>query len=138
MSFVSFGIRVISRLIAFLLIAEALFAALRLATLLPQIGIYDGPVVALIFGRGALGALQFAGGWMLANHRPAGPGLARSALIAGAVLTILDVGLRLALSGVGYWYRWQYSAGYCAYAVAAWGILRSAYRSIDSSVHRSI
>src|SRR5512132_3559539 len=100
-------VRVLTRLIAFLLIAEALFSALRLATLLSQLGIYDPVAIALIVARGALGALQFTGGWMLATHRPAGPVLARWALAGGAALTVLDVGLRLAPSTVYYWYRWQ-------------------------------
>ena len=134
----SFRIHVIARVVAFLLIAEAMFGALRLAGLLSQLGIYEPFVRVLILARGALGALQFAGGWMVANHRPAGPVLARSALIAGALLTVLDVGLRLAPSGVPYWYRWQYTAAYCVYAGVAWGILRAAYRSIDPFADRSI
>jgi len=128
-------VRVITRLIAFALIAEALFSALRLATLLPQLGIYDPLAIGLIVARGALGALQFTGGWMLANHRPAGPVLARWALAGGAVLTVLDVGFRLAPSNVYYWYRWQYTGAYLAYAAMAIAVL-SRYRSINGSMDR--
>lgn len=112
-------IRVITRAVAFLLIAEALFGALRLSMLLPQLGIYDPVAIVLIFARGALGALQFAAGWLLANKRPAGPVIARWALVAGAVLTVFDVGLRLAPSSIYSWYRWQVTAAYAAYAAAA-------------------
>lgn len=110
---------VLSRLIAFLLIAESLFGALRFAELLSQLRIYDAVAIALILARGLLGALQFVGGWQLANRRPAGPALARAALISGAVLTILDVGLNLAPTGIYYWYRWHVTAAYFVYAIVA-------------------
>ena len=89
-------IRVIVRAVAFLLIAEAMFGALRLSVLLSQLGIYDALAIVLILARGALGVLQFTGGWLVANHRPPGVVFARWALVAGAVLTIFDVGLQLA------------------------------------------
>ena len=127
-------VRVIAvRVIAFLLIAEALFGALRLSMLLPQLGIYDPVAIALIAVRGTLGALQFAGGWLLANKRPAGPVIARWALIAGAVLTVFDVGLRLAPSSIYYWYRWQVTAAYGLYAVTAIWCISAASDSDDGT-----
>ena len=93
-------IRVITRVVAFLLIAESLVGALRLSGLLAQIGIYDALAIALILARGALGVLQFTGGWLLANHRPAGAVFARWALAAGAVLTVFDVGFQLAPTSI--------------------------------------
>ena len=119
-SFVSFMlIRVIARVIAFLLIAESMFGALRLSTLLAQLGIYDALAIALILARGAVGVLQFTGGWLLANHRPAGAVFARWALFAGAVLTVLDVGLQLAPTDIYPWYRWHVTVAYGIYAVVA-------------------
>jgi hypothetical protein len=114
---------VLSRLIAFALIAESLFAALYVANLLPQIGIYDALAIALVFTRGALGALQFTGGWMLANRRPQGTVLARWALVAGAVLTVFDVGFNLAPTSIYPWYRWHVTALYAVYALGAIWVL---------------
>jgi hypothetical protein len=85
----------------------------------------------LILARGLLGALQFAGGWMLANRRPAGVVIARWALLAGAALTVLDVGFRLAPTNIYYWYRWQATAAYCIYALAATLALRNGKGSMD-------
>jgi hypothetical protein len=117
--------RVITRALAFLLIAESMFGALRLSVLLSQLGIYDALAIALILTRGALGVLQFTGGWLLANHRPAGVLFARWALFAGAVLTIFDVGLQLAPTSVYHWYRWHVTVAYGAYAAAAiWCLTR--------------
>ena len=112
-------IRVIARVIAFLLIAEAMFGALRLSVLLSQLGIYDTLAIALILGRGALGVLQFTGGWLLANHRPAGVLFARWALVGGAVLTVFDVGLQLAPTSIYHWYRWHVTVAYAVYAAGA-------------------
>lgn len=112
-------IRVIARIIAFLLIAESMFGALRLSGLISQLGIYDALAIALILARGALGVLQFSGGWLLANHRPAGAVFARWALVAGAILTVFDVGLQLAPTDIYYWYRWHVTVAYGLYAMAA-------------------
>ena len=120
MSFPSFMlIRVIVRIIAFLLIAESMFGALRLSVLLAQLGIYDALAIGLILARGALGVVQFTGGWLLANHRPAGAMFARWALAGGAILTIFDVGLQLAPTSIYHWYRWQVTGAYAVYALAA-------------------
>ena len=109
------------RLIAFLLIAESIVNGMHVAGLLPALPGHDVSVVVLILARGLVGALQFAGGWTLAKRRPAGAPLARTALLVAAVLTTLDVGLNLAPTPVYYWYRWQFTAAYWAYAVlAAW------------------
>ena len=114
-------IRVIARAIAFLLIAESMFGALRLSVLLSQLGIYDALAIALILARGAAGVLQFTGGWLLANHRPAGVVFARWALLAGAILTVFDVGLQLAPTSIYHWYRWHVTVAYGVYAaVALW------------------
>jgi hypothetical protein len=128
-------IRVITRLIAFLLIAEALVGALNFTQLLPQISIYTPLTIALILLRAAVNAFLFVGGWTLANRRPQGPALARYALVASAVLTIFDLGLNLAPAMVYAWWRWQATAAYIIYAAACVWVLRNvAYRSVDSSI----
>ena len=113
-----------ARLIAFLLIAEALTGALRVAGLLPRLGGYDAVAVALILARGGLGVLQFTGGWLIATHRPQGRVIAGWALIGGAVLTPVDVGLGLAPTSIYPWYRWRFTIAYVAYALLAWRLIR--------------
>jgi hypothetical protein len=117
-------IRVISRLIAFCLIAEALFGALNFTQLIPQIVIYTPLTIALILLRAMVNAFLFVGGWTLANRRPQGPALARYALAAGAVLTLFDVGLNLAPTMIYPWWRWQVTAGYFIYAMTCILILK--------------
>ena len=63
---------ILVRLLAFALIFEAMFAGLYVANLLGELQIYDAIAIALILARGVLGAVQFAGGWLLANRRPQG------------------------------------------------------------------
>ena len=109
-------LRVITRALAFCLLAEALLSATRLVGLLSVLAAYDGVALLLIVLRAALAPLQFAGGWFLATHRPQGPPLARAALVAGTVLTVFDVGLALAPLPVYYWLRWQATGLYALYA----------------------
>src|SRR5436190_24103729 len=87
---------ILVRLVAFALIAESMFGALRMATLISQLGTYDWVAVALILLRGMLGALQFAGGWLLASRRPQGFVLSSWAFAAAALITPFDVGMGLA------------------------------------------
>ena len=124
------GYRVISRVIAFALIAESLFGALYVTTLLSSLQGYDAVAVALIVARGLLGALQFVAGWTLANRRPVAVVLARWALAGGVILTVLMVGFYLAPTDIYHWYRWQWTAGYCIYATLGIAVIRRAYRSI--------
>ena len=130
-------IRVIVRVLAFCLIAEAMFGALRLSVLLVQLGIYDTLAIALILARGAIGVLQFTGGWLLANHRPPGVVFARWALLAGAVLTIFDVGLQLAPTSIYHWYRWHVTVAYGIYALAAIWCLTLQQPGTASDLHSS-
>jgi hypothetical protein len=112
-----------------------LFGALNFAQLVPQIGIYTAPTIALILLRGVVNAFLFAGGWTLANRRPQGPALARYALAASAVLTLFDVGLNLAPTSVYPWWRWQVTGGYGIYVtICIWALKSIDYRSIDPSI----
>jgi hypothetical protein len=127
--------RVISRLIAFLLIAESLFGALNFTQLIAQIGIYSPLTIVLILVRAIANACLFVGGWTLANRRPQGSALARYALLASAVVTVFDVGLNLAPTGVYPWWRWQVTGGYFIYAGACiWALKNMEYRSVDPTI----
>jgi hypothetical protein len=114
----------LARLLAFLLIAESMLGGLRIAGLLPQLAGHDAVAIILILLRGLLGALQFAGGWMIATRRPTGPAIAQWAFLGGAILTPFDVGLGLAPTPIYAWLRWQVTAAYCVYAVGAAVFLR--------------
>jgi hypothetical protein len=105
--------------ISLCLLLESAFNALHVAALLSVIGGYDPVAKLLIAARGLVGALQFAGGWTLAARRPAGPVLARTALLVAAVITTLDVGFDLAPMDVYPWWRWQVTAAYWIYAMVA-------------------
>jgi len=107
-----------------LLIAESMFVAMHVATLARQIGIYEPVTILLIVLRGLLAALQFAGGWTLAQRKPQGRTLAMYGLIGGALLTPIDIGLGLAPSPIYAWWRWQATAIYAAYAVGGIVLLK--------------
>jgi hypothetical protein len=121
--------RVLVRLIAFLLIAESMFVAMHVATLVRQIEIYEPVAVLLIVLRGLLAALQFTGGWTLAQRKPQGRMLAMYGLIGGALLTPIDIGLGLAPSPIYAWWRWHAVGIYVVYALAAVAMLRAATQS---------
>ena len=114
----------IVRLIAFALIFEAMFAGLYVVNTMGQLGIYDDVAVTLIVARGVLGALQFAGGWLLANRRPQGLVLALWGLAGGAIVTILGVGFDLAPTSIYHWLRWQATGVYVIYACLSITVLR--------------
>ena len=122
----SFILRVIVRVVAFLLIAESLLTAARMASMLPVLAVYDGVALLLIVLRALLVPLQFAGGWSVASRRPQGPPLARAALVLGAALTVFDVGLGLAPSPVYPWWRWQAALAYAIYASIGVIVMRRA------------
>ena len=96
-----------------------MFGALRVADLISRLGTYDPIAVALILARGLLCALQFVGGWLLANRRPQGFALAQLAFAGAALITPFDVGMGLAPTPVYAWLRWQVTIGYEVYAIGA-------------------
>lgn len=113
------------RFLAFLLIAEALFAGARVTQFVPRLGGYDPIAAVLILSRGLLGALQFTAGWLLATRRPPGLALGQAAYVAAAILTAIDVGMGLAPTEVYAWIRWQVTLVYAMYAIAAAMFLRT-------------
>jgi hypothetical protein len=115
----------IARLIAFLLIFEAMFAALYISNEIGQLGT-NGPIaMVLVLARGLAGAVQFAGGWQIATRRPPGPVIAQWGLGLGAVITVLGVGFALAPTSIYHWLRWQVTVVYVVYAVGAILFLQS-------------
>jgi len=119
-------LRAIRRAVAFLLIAESLLTAARMASMLSVLAVYDGVALLLIVLRALLAPLQFAGGWFVASRRPQGPPLARAALVLSAVLTVFDVGLGLAPAPVYPWWRWQAALVYAIYASIGVSVMRRA------------
>jgi hypothetical protein len=115
---------ILSRVIAFLLILEAMLAAFHFANLLSFLAVHDGIALALIVARVLLAALQFSAGWMIASRRSQGYSLGPWALAAGALLTPLDVGLNLAPTLVEQWWRTEVTIGYALYAAVGIWILR--------------
>jgi hypothetical protein len=114
------------RLLSFLLIAEAIVNGLGVATLISALPGHDTSVVIFVLLRGLVSALQFAGGWSLAQRRASGLALARTALLVGVILTFFDVGLNLAPTNIPYWYRWHWTATYAGYALAGLWLLHRA------------
>jgi len=106
-----------------------MFAGLYITNLIGQLQIYDAIALALIFLRGLIGAVQFAGGWLLATHRPQGALFAQWGLAGGAIVTILGVGFDLAPTSIYHWLRWQATGVYCLYALASIVLLRARGRS---------
>ena len=124
----SLFVRVIRRAVAFLLIAESLLTAARMASMLSVLAVYDGIALLLLVLRATLMPLQFAGGWFVASNRPQGPPLAVAALAGGAVLTVFDVGLGLAPSPVYPWWRLHATVAYAIYALIGVIVMRRAGR----------
>ena len=112
------------RLLGLILIVEAVFAGLSTLRSIPALPGYDAITVALIVAGAGVGALQMTSGFLLIDRKPAGPALAQAALLISGVVTTLVTGLRLAPSDIYYWNRWQFVAGYWAYALAAIWYLR--------------
>jgi hypothetical protein len=112
------------RLIGAILIVEALLAVLSTLRSLPDLPGYDAAAIVLVLAGAAVGALQLTSGVLLLERRPPGPPLGQAALLVSAILTTLVVGFRLAPSDVFYWIRWEFVAGYWAYAIIAILLLR--------------
>lgn len=107
------------RFMSALLIVEALWTVMRIASLLPTMAAYDPIAVALIAARALVGAVQLFSGWSLPSRRPQATVLARASLLASAILHTLEAGLQLAPSGIYVFWRGQFVAGYWAYATLA-------------------
>ena len=115
-----------------------MLVAMHLASLIRQIGIYAPVTIFLVILRGFVVALQFAGGWTLAQRKPQGRALAMYGLIGGALLTPIDIGLGLAPSPIYLWWRWQATGIYAVYAaVGVWILTRHGAPGLQSPGRRS-
>ena len=120
------------RLLGLVLIVESALAGLSTLQLLRAIPGYDAVAIMLILARAAVGALQLSSGYLLVEKRPPGAVLGQAALVCSAIVTTLTVGFRLAPSDIYYWIRWQFVAGYCAYAGLAIWFLRRGLKTLPS------
>jgi len=111
----------VRRLLGLILIAEAMLAGLSTLRSIPDLPGYDAIAITLIVASAAVGALQLTSGVLLVERKLPGPALGRLALLLSAALTTLVVGYRLAPSDIYYWIRWEFVAGYWAYAaIGVW------------------
>ena len=111
------------RLLGLILIAEAILAGLSTLRSIPDLPGYDAIAITLIVASAAVGALQLTSGVLLVERKLPGPALGRIALLLSAALTTLVVGYRLAPSDIYYWIRWEFVAGYWAYAaIGIWAL----------------
>jgi hypothetical protein len=124
------------RLLGLILVLEAVLAGLSVVRSLPALPGYDAIAVTLILAGGAVGALQAASGFLLLDGKLPGPALGQAALLLSAIHTSLVVGFRLAPSDVFYWIRWEFVAGYWAYATLAIWILRRKTSGVISAEER--
>ena len=101
------------RVIGVVLMVDGLATGLWFTTLLSSLAVRDSPSVAAIVARLVSGVLCVIAGWLVAQRRPPGDGLAVTASLATASLVSagmvwrllpsnLDPGLRLPVA-VGYW-----------------------------------
>jgi len=121
------------KLLAILLLGEALRNALWLTALLPSMVWRDFETVVLVAVRAAVSAVEIVGGVLLLENRQRGAALARIALPVSAVLVTLEIGWRLSPSDVDPTFRWWIVAGYWLYAIAASVWLRRSGTGLDET-----
>jgi hypothetical protein len=118
--------RIVTRIVAFLLVLESSMAGLWIAALLPTLGVRGWLTSTLVACRAIVSACELSGAvWLYGRRRP-GAAVSRWALIASAILTTFEIGWRLAPSNLDYTFRWWCVGAYWAYAVAAFAWLRRA------------
>jgi hypothetical protein len=114
---------------ALALLVEGALTVMWLTNLLSTLSVYRGVTFAFIALRGLVGAMQLTSGWWLLSKRPAAPALATASLAASAVLTVAEVGLRLAPSNLDPAFRWPFVTVYAVYAAFMVALLTRARRS---------
>jgi hypothetical protein len=119
------------RVIAFLLIAEGVYALFWLVQLLPSLGWRDRSSVALMLARGAVGAMQLSTGSGLASGRRSAASLARWALVLSAGLLTIELGWRMTPTNLDPTYRWPVVAAYWIYVGVAIWLLRRALLALE-------
>jgi len=83
--------------------------------------------------RGLVGALQFTSGWLLLTRRLPAVVRAQAALVASALLVVLESGFRLVPTNALPTYRWVWVAVYAVYAIGMCLFLSSLAKRDDAS-----
>ena len=123
------------KLLAVLLMVEALKAAAWVAALVSTLPARDSLTLAVIALRAAVSAVQIVSSVLLFENRPPGATLARWAFLTSAGLLTLEIGFRLAPSNLDPTFRWWIVGGYWVYASVAAAYI-SVHRHTDASRHR--
>ena len=116
--------RVILGGLAGLLMLEALASGLRFTRVVPLFPAYPALTIVMLLLRAGVAVVQFSGGFTLAQRRPAGRMLARTALLASAVLTTFEIGFRWAPTSLFPAYRWPAVGIYWGYALTGIWLLK--------------
>ncbi len=117
------GARIRRKTAAWLLLADALSAAVGVATLLPGLAMHAAPVIARIVLRAGAGMLEGAGGFRLLNGRASGAALGRAGSLVAALYVTLGIGFRLAPSSLDPSLRLPMVALYWLFAAIVWLLL---------------
>lgn len=114
---------------AWLLLADALSAAIGVAMLLPGLPMHAPPVIAMIALRAGAGLLEGAGGFRLLEGGASGAALGRAGSLVAALYVALGIGFRLAPSSLDPSLRLPMVVLYWAFAAIVWLLLAGGARS---------
>ena len=117
--------RLFAVLLAAALFVEALYTAVWFAGRLQVLFAYDWLTIALTCTRAVAAAVQFSAASQLSARAPAARPLGRAALLFGAVLLTLEIGLGWGSTTILPSQRWWVVTAYWIYAAAASFLLRS-------------
>src|SRR5260221_13757641 len=118
--------RILTRVIAFLLVLESSMAALWIAGLLPTLAIRGWRTSLLVGCRAGVSACELSGAVSLYGRRGPGPTLSSWALLASAILTTFELGWGLTPTDLDFPFRWWFFGVYWIYAsvASAWLLSR--------------
>lgn len=111
------------RAIGLVMMAEGLETGVDTAVLLPGIGVYDGPALALLTLRALVGVALFSAGWILYGRREIPMRAAAATLVLSAALRTIELGARVTPTNLFPSYRWAAIGLYWGYALAAASVL---------------
>lgn len=118
------GPRGLRLLASALLLVDSLSAAVGVAGTLTDLPVHGLPALAMIALRGASGALEATGAWLLLQYNPAAGPIARGGVLLAAAYATLGIGARLAPTNLDPAFRLPVIAGYWAYALVMFTLLR--------------
>lgn len=117
-----------ARVVAGLLLAEAVMNGMWVARLIPRLHLYGLLVGAFVVLRAAVAALQGTAGMMIVAGRPAAILFGQRALLLSAGLLTFELGARIAPTNLFPSWRWPAVGLYWTYALAAIWVLERAAR----------